>query len=128
MDSILNSIKKLMGIPADYAAFDMDLIMHINSVFMILNQLGIGPEEGFSITGDESVWTDFYTRADLDLVKSYVYLKTRLLFDPPTSSAVLNSMEKQVDQYEWRLNVTAENPLFPEPDMIGIYRGEEDEE
>ena len=117
-----------MGIPADYAAFDMDLIMHINSVFMILNQLGIGPEEGFSITGDESVWTDFYTRADLDLVKSYVYLKTRLLFDPPTSSAVLNSMEKQVDQYEWRLNVTAENPLFPEPDMIGIYRGEEDEE
>ena len=125
MDSILNSIKKLMGIPADYVAFDMDLIMHINSVFMILNQLGIGPEEGFSITDETSVWSDFYTRADLDLVKSYVYLKTRLLFDPPTSSAVLNSMEKQVDQYEWRLNVMAENPLFPEPNMTGIYRDED---
>ena len=125
MDSILNSIKKLMGISADYEAFDIDLIVHINSVFMILNQLGIGPDEPFTISDSTSLWTDFVTRQDLELIKSYVYLKVRLMFDPPLNSAVLSSMEKQVDQYEWRLNVSAESPLFPEADMTDIYRDEE---
>lgn len=102
-ESILTSIKKLLGITEDYQYFDTDIIMHINSVFMILMQLGIGPANGFSITGDSEVWSDFLSDATwFEGVKSYVYLKVKLIFDPPQSGTLLNAMEKQVSEFEWR--------------------------
>lgn len=109
MDSILTSIKKLLGITEEYEHFDMDLIIHINSVFMVLNQLGVGPEEGFSITGKDETWDQFLTNpTQIDLAKSYVYLKTKLLFDPPLSSAVIEAINRQIAEFEWRLNVAVD--------------------
>lgn len=109
MDSILTSIKKLLGIAEEYEHFDSDLIMHINSVFMVLNQLGVGPAEGFSITDKTETWEDF-TQNNLIIqsVKSYVYLKVRLLFDPPSSSAVMESINRQISELEWRLNLSVD--------------------
>ena len=110
MESILTSIKKLLGIEAEYEHFDPDIIMHINSVFMVLNQLGVGPSEGFSIEDDTSVWTDFISNnAKIEAVKSYIYLKVKLLFDPPLSSAAIDSIKRMIDEYEWRLNVAVES-------------------
>ena len=109
LESILNSIKKLLGIDETYEAFDTDIIMHINSVFSVLNQLGVGPEEGFYITGDTQTWTDFLgDRKDIELVKSYVYMKVRLIVDPPQSSAVIESMNRAVSEFEWRANVAVD--------------------
>lgn len=109
MESILNSIKKLLGIDETYEAFDTDIIMHINSVFSVLNQLGVGPEEGFYITGDTQTWTDFLgDRKDIELVKSYVYMKVRLIFDPPQSSAVIESFNRAISEFEWRANVAVD--------------------
>ena len=109
-DSILTSIKKLLGITEEYEHFDQDIIIHINSVFMILNQLGVGPSNGFSITDKTAVWSDFISEgANLESVKSYIYLKVRLLFDPPTASAVMESMNRMISELEFRLNVSAES-------------------
>lgn len=102
-ESILISIKKLLGITSDYEHFDADIIMHINSVLIILMQLGIGPTEGFSITDASAVWSDFLSDATwLEMVKSYVYLKVRLIFDPPQSGTLISAMEKQASEFEWR--------------------------
>lgn len=110
MDSILTSIKKMLGPEEEYTHFDTDIIIHINSVFSILNQMGVGPEEGFSIRDSSSVWTDFISDAKkIEMVKSYIYLKVKLIFDPPTSSAVIEAMNKQISEFEWRLNVAVEN-------------------
>ena len=106
MDSILTSIKKLLGIQEEYEHFDVDIMMHINSAFMVLNQLGVGPEEGFTIDDKYDVWSDFTTE-NLEAVKTYVYLKVRVVFDPPNSSAVMESYNRQISEYEWRLNVAA---------------------
>ena len=112
MDNILSSIKKLLGIPTEETAFDSDIIMHINSVFMILNQLGIGPTDVFTISDDYALWSDFIPDGqNIELVKSYMYMKVRLLFDPPTNSSVLTSMEKTINEFEWRLNVQAETKM-----------------
>ena len=110
MDSILTSIKKLMGIEEDYTHFDTDLIIHINSVFMILTQMGVGPPEGFSITDKSASWTNFISNDDkrFESVKSYIYMKVRLIFDPPSSSALIEAMNRQISEFEWRLNVAAE--------------------
>ena len=109
-DSILTSIKKLLGITEEYEHFDQDIIIHINSVFMILNQLGVGPSNGFSITDKTAVWSDFISEgANLESVKSYIYLKVRLLFDPPTTSAVMESMNRMISELEFRLNVSTES-------------------
>lgn len=109
MDSILNSIKKLLGIQAEQKHFDPDIIMHINSVFMDLNQLGIGPEKAFSIEDDTYTWFDFTRDMDrFEAIKSYMYLRVKLLFDPPVNSAVIESIKRDIDRYEWRLNVAAE--------------------
>ena len=109
MDSILTSIKKLLGITAEYTQFDTDLIMHINSVFSILTQLGVGPSTGFSIHDEYSVWTDFLPEDPrLEMVKTYIYLKVRLMFDPPDRSAVADAMKRQIDELEFRLNVAAD--------------------
>lgn len=109
MESILTSIKKLLGIAEAYEHFDPDIIMHINSVFMILNQIGVGPSEGFTIEDETSVWTDFIPETSkLEAVKTYVYLKVRLLFDPPLNSTVVESINRTISELEWRLNVAAE--------------------
>ena len=104
MENILDSIKKLLGIDEADLNFDQELIMHINSVFMVLNQLGVGPVGGFKISSNEETWTDFVgARLDLESVKSYIYLKVRLLFDPPQNSFLIDSISNQIDEHEWRL-------------------------
>lgn len=102
-ESILTSIKKLLGITEEYTHFDADIIMDINSVLMILMQLGIGPTNGFSISDDSAVWSDFLSDATyFESVKSYVYMKVKLIFDPPQSGTVIASMEKIISEFEWR--------------------------
>ena len=109
-ESILISIKKLLGIAADYTAFDADIIMHINSVFMILNQLGVGPDTYFRIEDDLATWDEFITAEDkLDAVKSYIYLKVKLLFDPPLNSAIIEANKQIINELEWRLTIQAES-------------------
>lgn len=109
MESILTSIKKLLGIDEDYKHFDQDLIMHINSVLMILTQLGVGPSTGFSIVDETATWEDFLgIDPRFKSVKSYIYLKVRLLFDPPQSSALIESTNKLISELEWRLFVAAD--------------------
>ena len=111
MESILTSIKKLLGIDEAYTHFDADIIMHINSVLMILTQLGVGPEEGFVIEDDTSTWINFIPEANaaqLHAVKTYIYMKVKLMFDPPLSSAVIESMSRRIAEFEWRLNVAVD--------------------
>ena len=110
MESILTSIKKLIGITEDYKHFDTDLIIHINSVFMILSQMGIGPDNGFSISDETTTWNDYLPEGDknFEAVKTYMYLKTRIVFDPPQSSSTMEAMKQTISELEWRLNVEAE--------------------
>lgn len=116
-NSILNSTKKILGITDDYTAFDVDIITHINSVFSTLNQLGIGPLEGFMIEDDVPEWDDFLG-GDLRLnnVKSYMYLRVRMLFDPPTTSYHISALREQVQELEWRINVQRESTGWSDPD------------
>lgn len=108
-ESILLSIRKLIGPSESYDVFDTDLMIHINTVLMILRQVGIGPAEGFAITGTTETWGDFLdSRTDLEAVKTYVYLRVKALFDPPSNSFVLNSMKEQSDELIWRLNVAVD--------------------
>lgn len=108
-ESILTSVKKMLGIAKEYEHFDSDLIMHINSVLMILSQLGIGPVEGFLIEDETASWSDFIPEGkNLELVKSYMFLKVRLLFDPPLSSSVLEATNRMINEFEWRLQNGAE--------------------
>jgi len=110
MESILTSIKKLLGIAEEYTHFDADLIMHINSVLSILTQIGVGPTEGFSINGKSSVWGDFVPEnSKWELIKSYTYMKVKLLFDPPLSSSVIESMNRIISELEWRIQVAADS-------------------
>lgn len=108
-DSILSSTKKTLGISASYTVFDQDIIMHINSVFALLNQLGLGPDEGFFIIDENDIWSDFESDVRLNTIKSYVYLRVRLLFDPPTTSFLLSAVQEQIKELEWRMNVYREN-------------------
>ena len=109
MESILTSIKKLLGIAEDYTHFDNDIIMHINSVFLILTQLGVGPPEGLVIQDATALWTDFVADdKNLELIKSYTYLKVKIMFDPPLSSAVLDSTNQLIKEYEWRIQVASD--------------------
>lgn len=111
-DSILLSIKKLLGLAPEYEVFDVDIIMHINSAFSVLTQLGVGPSEGFFITDANACWSDFIMQSKrLEMVKTYVYLKVRLVFDPPSSSAVLDSMNRQINEFEWRLSVAVDEKI-----------------
>ena len=109
MDSILTSVKKLLGLTEEYTAFDADLIMHINSVLMILNQMGVGPEKAFAISDATATWSEFVgERTNLEAVKSYVALKVKLLFDPPQSSATMEATKNLISELEWRLYVTCD--------------------
>lgn len=110
MESILNSIKKLLGIAEDYDHFDSDIIMHINSVFTTLTQLGVGPEDGFSINDETEKWEDFLPEERMiHSVKSYMFMKVKLMFDPPLSSAVIECMKEQIKEMEWRLQVAVDS-------------------
>lgn len=109
-ESILISIKKLLGIDAFYEAFDTDVIIHINTVFAILTQLGYGPPEGFSIKDNSACWTDFIPEENrIEAVKTYVYMKVKLIFDPPSSAAVIEAYKQSIAEFEWRINVAAES-------------------
>lgn len=108
-ESILVSVKKAVGIFELDESFDVDLLMHINSVFSILVQIGIGPANGFSISGNRQVWSDFIADdVKLNLVRSYMFLKVKMLFDPPSSSAVMEAMKATANEYEWRMNLHVE--------------------
>ena len=99
----------MLGVAEDYAEFDEDIITHINSVFLNLTQLGVGPEEGFMIENDTAVWEDFIDDSiQLQAVKTYMYLKVKLLFDPPLSSSVTESFTRMIAELEWRLNVAVD--------------------
>lgn len=105
-DSILNTIKKLLGIAEENTEFDLDIILHINSVFTILTQLGVGPSKGFFITDGSATWADFIPEGEMiEAVKSYMACKVRMLFDPPTSSVTMQALQNMCNELEWRLNV-----------------------
>lgn len=115
MESILTSVKKSLGITEEYTHFDSDIIMHINSVFSILTQLGVGPDEGFSIIDKDATWNDFMgDDPRLKMVESYMFLKVKLLFDPPLSSAVTEAINHMISEYEWRINVAVETEIKEE--------------
>jgi hypothetical protein len=134
-ESILISTKKILGIAADYTFFDTDIITHINSVFSTLNQLGIGPVDGFMIMDETEEWDEFLIDDPRkNSVRSYMYLRVRLLFDPPATSYLISSMKEQVTELEWRLNVVRETDLYPfvpvvpidpdEPTVLVAVKGE----
>jgi hypothetical protein len=117
--SILNSTKKILGLPQDYTVFDHDVITHINSAFTILAQLGVGPTRGFMIEDDQAEWSDFIdpvTDPTFNSVQTYLFLKVRQYFDPPTTSYMISSMERQIQELEWRLNVERESTDWVDPD------------
>lgn len=104
--SILETIKKMLGLNSDYEVFDTDIIVGINSAFMTLMQLGVGPKTGFSIQDKSATWEDFIgDRTDLEMVKQYVYLKTKLVFDPSMTTSINDIYKEQIQELEWRLNV-----------------------
>lgn len=108
-ESILVSIKKLLGLSYDYKAFDKDIIMNINTVLMICNQLGVG-KYNFYITGDDEKWDDFINKSDnLQAVKSYIHLKVKLMFDPPLNSSIIEAIQQTIHELEWRLNNETES-------------------
>ena len=111
-DSILTTIKKLLGIGEDDTSFDMDIIVHINMAINVLLQLGVGPATGFAITGATETWSDYISdMSKLEMVKSYIYLKVRLIFDPPSSSRVIESYENMIKELDFRLNVQVDPPM-----------------
>lgn len=128
--SILTSTKKVLGIAEEYTAFDEDIIMHINTVFSTLNQLGVGPLGGFAIADKTAVWSDFLAD-DLRLnnIKSYMFMRVKLMFDPPSTSYLITSMQNQVDQLEWRISIQRESTAWvdPEPPVLSedVYDGGE---
>lgn len=110
-ESILTSVKKLLGIAEEYTQFDTDIIIHINTIFMALQQMGIGPKDGFSITDENDIWTDFMEDSILlNSVKTYMYLRVKLLFDPPLTSSTVDSFNKLISELEFRMNSKAEYP------------------
>lgn len=110
-ESILTSVKKLLGIAEEYTQFDTDIIIHINTIFMTLQQMGIGPKDGFSITDENDIWTDFMEDSILlNSVKTYMYLRVKLLFDPPLTSSTVDSFNKLISELEFRMNSKVEYP------------------
>lgn len=110
MNSILTSIKMLLGITEECEDFDLQIIMHINSVFMILTQLGVGPEKGFTISDKVAIWSDFIEdTTKVEALKTYIYLRVKLMFDPPLNSSVTESINRIISELEWRLNIAAES-------------------
>lgn len=106
MGSILDDVKQMLGLELFDSSFDSEILLHINSVFMILSQLGVGSSTGGRVVDRVQTWDEFFgAQADIEAIKSFTYLKVRLMFDPPTSSFVLESINKMASEFEWRLNV-----------------------
>lgn len=119
--SILVSTKKILGVAEDDPDFDLDILTHINSVFSTLQQLGVGPDEGFMIEDADATWDDFLNADNrLNAVKTYVYLRIRMLFDPPATSFHLEAIKQQLAEMEWRLNVSAESATAPATTGFGV--------
>lgn len=121
-DSILNSIKKLLGIAPEYTQFDQDIVMHINAVFLTLYELGVGPREGFSISDSTATWDSYIVDSNtlaLDAVKIYVYQKVRLAFDPPATAAMFDALKESSREFEWRLSVLVDPSTDNGFDSIG---------
>lgn len=126
--SILNTIKKNLGLAPDYTAFDLDIVIYINTVFGVLHQIGVGPEEGFAIEDDTSTWDQFIpddstnpnALSRLNMVKTYISLRTRQIFDPPATSYMISAMEDQIEQLEWRLSVNRETTEWVDPNPVVI--------
>lgn len=115
--SILTSTKKILGIDEEYTVFDLDIITHINTAFSTLTQLGVGPSSGFMIEDESATWGDFLGEdLELNSVKSYVFLRVRMLFDPPATSYLISAQEKQIQELEWRLNTHREESEWVDPD------------
>ena len=114
-DSILTNVKKLLGIDETYTAFDADILMHINTAFGTLNQLGIGPVDGFMIEDKTATWDDFQTDIRKNGLKTYVVLKVRMLFDPPTTSYLIEAMQNQIRELEVRLSILREDEEWTAP-------------
>jgi len=115
MDSILLTIRKALGVEDDYDGFDTEILMHINTAIFTLSQLGVGPVDGYSVTGIEETWELFLTGfTGVDSVKTYIYLTVRLLFDPPANSFLVSSFEKQIEQLQWRLMVKVDPEIEEE--------------
>lgn len=120
--SILTSTKKILGIAEEYTAFDLDIITHINTAFSTLTQLGVGPAEGFMIDDASELWTEFIVDdLQYNSVKSYVFLRVRALFDPPTTSYLISAVDKQIEELEWRLNTHREETGWVDPDPSPVY-------
>lgn len=110
-ESIFLSTKKMLGIAEEDKSFDDDLIMHINSVFSILNQLGVGPSDGFVITGEDESWDEFLVddkKNRLQVIKSYMYQRVRIIFDPPSTGVLNEALERQIKELEWRIYVQSD--------------------
>jgi hypothetical protein len=123
--SILKSIKKILGISDDYTAFDLDIIMFINSAFGNLHQLGVGPAAGFSVSGNEEVWNSLgLATPQLNMVKTFIYLKARLQFDPPTTSYLIEALNKQLDEHTWRISTNREWDLDPNDPLVSMLNNE----
>ena len=115
--SILTDTKKVLGIDEEYTAFDLDILMHINSSFATLQQLGIGPVDGFEIEDATETWDTFLDgNKPYNQIKTYIYLRVRQLFDPPTTSYLLDAMQKQIGEIEWRLRALREETEWVNPD------------
>lgn len=118
-ESILNSTKKILGLSEEYPVFDIDVLMHINTAFSTLNQLGIGPPDGFEILDSTALWSDFLgVDKRLNPVKTYVYLRVRLLFDPPTTSYLITATQEQLREIEWRLQTYREESTWVNPLLV----------
>lgn len=118
--SILDSTKKLLGFESEYTAYDVDITIFVNSAFSTLKDMGIGPETGFLIVDNSALWSDYISRQDLlGMVQHYVYLSTRLVFDPPTTSFGISAIEKMLEQFSWRILVAAEKTIqLPDSNTI----------
>ena len=118
MTSILNDTKKVLGLAPEYVVFDLDIIQHINAAFAVVHQLGVGPENGYFITDEENDWDELAVDPmKTNLTKTYVFLKVKQLFDPPTTSFHIEAVAKQLSEYEWRLNVSRELDLPTEEEV-----------
>ena len=119
-NSILNDVKKTLGLAPDYNVFDQEVITHINSVLMTLTQLGVGPVNGFMIQDETATWTDFIDDIRYNGIKSYIYMKVRLIFDPPQLGYVIDAFKAQIQELEWRINVMREEIVHPTPPPVVI--------
>lgn len=125
-ESILVTIKKLLGITEDYDAFDLDVITFINSAMMTLQQLGVGPTRGFTVSGESETWSEFLpSDMMLEGVKHYIFLCVKMVFDPPANSFVMEAMKQQKEELEWRLREQAE--YYPD-DSTGLGYWQRQEE